>query len=272
MNVTDFAEYKKCPYRYYLKCCIKKPKLQTVNDADTELPAWAFGSLIHDVLESFGNTEKIKKSTSAEEIRDFLVSKVRELTRQRYGEQPRPVVAIQAERAIKRLEAFADWQANWATEYEILATELAFGEKKFSLDVDGEVVLLHGRIDRIDRNKKTNELLIWDYKTGKSESPKGHLKKGEWVNFQLPLYYHLLGQHGEYAEFLRKGFRLGYIVLPSDVTKTGDRLADDWDRSMVLSAIEEAREIVRCIWRNEFPKAEPPPMYSEAFAAICHDF
>ena len=132
-------------------------------------------------------------------------------------------------------------------------------------------MLLHGRIDRIDRNKTTNELIIWDYKTGKSESPKGHLKKGEWVNFQLPLYHHLLGQHAEFAGLLRYGFQLGYIVLPPKTADTGDDLAD-WDRSMVLSAIEAARDIVRCIWNNQFEKNSPPPKYSEAFAAICNDF
>jgi RecB family exonuclease len=270
MNVTDFAEYKKCPYRYYLKCCLK-PRLQSVNDTDTELHAGAFGSLIHDVLESFGKTEGLNHSTSAETIRDFLVSKVRELTHHRYGPSPRPVVAIQAERAVKRLEAFAGWQANWAKEHEILTTELQFQGDQFSLDVDNDIMLLHGRIDRIDRNKKTNSLVIWDYKTGKSETPKGHLWKGEWINFQLPLYYHLLEQHTAYSDFLHYGFQLGYIVLPSDTTKTGDVLAH-WDRPIILSAVEEAREIVRRIWKNEFPKTTPPPKHSEAFATICNDF
>jgi RecB family exonuclease len=130
---------------------------------------------------------------------------------------------------------------------------------------------LHGRIDRIDRHRRTNELVILDYKTGGSASPKDHIKKGEWVNFQLPLYYHLLGQHAEYSKLLHHGFQLGFIVLPPDVTKTGDDLAD-WDRPMVLSAIEEARNIVRCIWNNQFEKTVPPPKYSEAFAAICNDF
>ncbi|MDR0327069.1 MAG: PD-(D/E)XK nuclease family protein [Planctomycetaceae bacterium] len=272
MNVTDFAEYKKCPYRYYLKCCVKNPRLQTVNDADDELPAWSFGSLIHDVLEMFGNKAGLKDSTSVDEIRDFLVENVRRRTRQQYGDQPRPVIAIQVERAVKRLESFAQWQADWAVEHEILATELQFSGDHFSLDVDNDVMLLHGRIDRIDRHKKTNELVIFDYKTGKWESPKGHLKKGEWVNFQLPLYYHLLGQHAEYSSLLKKGFRLGYIVLPADTSKTGGVLADDWDSGLLRSAIEEARNIVRSIWNNEFEKVSPPPPYSEAFAAICNDF
>jgi ATP-dependent helicase/DNAse subunit B len=274
MQVTEFKEYKACPYRYYLKYRVK-PKLESVNDADTELTALSFGNLIHKVLEIFGQTESLKHSTSAEEIRDFLVLKLRELIRQKHGEHPRPVIAIQAERAIKRLEAFADWQAHWATEHEILATELKFEEDRFTLDVGDQTMGLRGRIDRIDRNKRTNELVILDNKTGSSGSsvdPKQHRnKEGEWVDFQLPLYYHLLGQHEVYAEFLRKGFRLGYIILPSDVSKTGNVFAD-WDRPMVLSAIEEARNIVRDIWANKFDKVSPPPMYSEAFAAICNDF
>lgn len=267
MRVTEFAEYKKCPYRYYLKCRLGLRKL---NDADMELDAAKFGSLLHSVLELFGKTKELNRSTSAGRIRDFLVSALRETLYEQYGEQPRSVVAIQAERALKRLESFADWQARWAWDYEILATELQFGGEQFSLDVDDSAMLLRGRIDRIDRHKKTNELVIWDYKTGNLADPKHHLKNGEWVDFQLPLYYHLLGQHGEYSDFVRRGFRLGYIVLPSDVSKTGGVFAD-WDRPQVLSAIEEARGIVRGIWGNQFAKADLPPKYGDDFAAICHD-
>ena len=267
MSVTEFKEYKACPYRYYLKY---RFGLRALNDNDDELDAKSFGNVIHRVLEWFGEEETIKLSTSADTIREFLVSKFRNLIRQQYGDPPRPVISIQAERAVKRLEAFADWQSRWAANHEILATELKFEENRFSLDVGDKVMGLRGRIDRIDWNRETKELIILDYKTG-SAHPDKHISKGEWVDFQLPLYYHLLGQHAEYAEFLRKGFRLGYIVLPSDVTKTGDVFAD-WDRPMVLAAIDEARNVVRDIWDNKFDKVSPPPKYSEAFAAICNDF
>jgi len=270
MSITEFAEYKKCPYRYYLKYRVK-PRLQVLNDADTEMNANTFGSLVHGALEAFGKTKELKHSTSADSIKDFLVQAVREKVRQQFGERSRSVVAIQAERAIRRLEAFADWQANWALEYEILDTELRFEENHFLLDVDGKTMGLRGRIDRIDRHKRTNALVIWDYKTGVSADPKDHQKKGEWVDFQLPLYYHLLSQHTQYADFLRQGFQLGYIHLPPDVTKTGNKFAP-WDHATLLSAIDEARQIVRSIWNNEFKKVVPPPKYSEAFAAICGDF
>ena len=269
MNVTEFAKYKNCPYRYYLECLVK-PKLRALDDTAAELDDRTFGSLIHEILELFGKTKELKYSTSVAEIRDFLAQALREKVREQYGEQPRSVVAIQAEHALARLEAFADWQAHWAAEHEILDTELTFGSDRFSLDVDHDVMGLNGRIDRIDRNKKTNELIIWDYKTGRSADPKNHQRKGEWVDFQLPLYYHLLSQHGEYSGFLRQGFRLGYILLPPTAS-TGSKFAD-WELETVLSAIDVAREIVRRIWKEDFVKTVPPPPFSEAFAAICHDF
>ena len=268
MRVTEFAEYKKCPYRYYLKY---QYKLCNLNDADVELGTAQFGSLLHNVLELFGKTKSVNRSTSASSIREFLVSALRESVRMQYGDPPRSVVAIQAERAVRRLEAFAEWQANWAKEYEILATELPFTGEPFSLDVDGKTMFLRGRIDRIDRHKTSKKLIIWDYKTGDSADPKNHVKNGEWVDFQLPLYYHLIGQHGELSPLLSHGFQLGYIVLPSTTADTGDKLAL-WDRASVLSAIEGARDIVRAIWNNHFEKINPPPKYSEEFAAICNDF
>jgi hypothetical protein len=193
------------------------------------------------------------------------------LIRQKHGDNPRPVIAIQAERAIKRLEAFAAWQAHWAMEHEIIDIELVFNEDHHSLDVDGRAMGLRGRIDRIDRNRRTNELIILDYKTSNLSDPKQHRSRGEWVDFQLPLYYHLLGQRTKYVELLRHHFRLGYILLPSNVEKTGGVFAD-WNREEVLLAIDEARNIVRSIWNNEFDMITPAPRYSEAFAAICHDF
>jgi ATP-dependent helicase/DNAse subunit B len=266
MRVTEFKEYKVCPYRYYLKCRLR---LKALNDTDDELNAMSFGTAIHQVLDWFGKEEKLKKSTSAEKIQEFLIANFREWMRKEYGGQQRSVIRIQTERAIKRLEAFADWQANWAATHEILETELQFRENRFSLDVDGNAMILHGTIDRIDWDKENKELIVLDYKTGKGADPKEHLQKGEWVDFQLPLYYHLLGQHEEYAERLRSGYQLGYIVLPS-ATKPGEKLAK-WDRP-VESAIDDARQIVRCIWNNEFDKTDPPPKHSEAFAAICNDF
>ena len=134
-----------------------------------------------------------------------------------------------------------------------------------------EEILASGQIDRIDRHRGSGALIILDYKTGASAHPNQHLHKEEWIDFQLPLYYYLLSQHQKDADNLRRTPQLGYIVLPSNVSKTGEVLAD-WDGAMLDSAIDEARTIVESIWDDAFEMVSPAPKFSEAFSAICGDF
>ncbi|MDR2705977.1 MAG: PD-(D/E)XK nuclease family protein [Planctomycetaceae bacterium] len=269
MRVTEFADYLQCPYRYYLK---HRLRLDNLDDTDEELDAPAFGTLIHEVLRQFGQSS-IKNSTSAETIASFLETALKNYVAKKYTEQPRPVIAIQTERALKRLEAFAGWQAQWAAAgHSICETELNFRNDSVFLDIDGQKISLHGRIDRIDKEEQTGRLIVLDYKTSDSapEPEKTHRKRNtngdiEWIDFQLPLYHYILRQSG-YSEEIA----LGYILLPKDVTKTEVKLAQ-WSLADIQEAVAQAEDIARHILNNDFKITDPPPRYSEAFAAICLD-
>ena len=61
------------------------------------------------------------------------------------------------------------------------------------------------------------------------------------------------------------------IVLPVDVTSVGF-LRADWDDSLLLSADEAARNIVRQIRDERFwPPTDPPPNFCDDLAVICQD-
>ncbi|MDR3198165.1 MAG: PD-(D/E)XK nuclease family protein [Planctomycetaceae bacterium] len=269
MRVTEFADYLRCPYRYYLK---HRLRLNNLDDNDEELDAPAFGTLIHEVLRQFGQSS-IKNSTSANEITAFLESTLKNYITEKYGKQQRPVIAIQAERALKRLEAFAVWQAEWANSgHSIIKTEFNFNDDSIFLNIDGKKILLRGRIDRIDREEKTGRLIVLDYKTSDSapEPEKTHRKKNTegnlvWIDFQLPLYYYILRQ-SDYSEEIA----LGYILLPKDVTATDIKLAA-WTSADIQEAVTQAEDIARHILNNDFKMADSPPPYCEAFAGICLD-
>lgn len=267
MRVTEFADYLNCPYRYYLK---HRLRLTNLDDDDEELDASAFGTLIHEILRQFGQS-RIKNSASTDEITAFLETTLKNYVTQKYGQQPRPVIAIQAERALKRLEAFAAWQASWANAgHSIIETEFYFRDDSIFLDVEGQKILLRGRIDRIDREEETGRLIVLDYKTSDSvtEPEKKHRKKNAegdlvWIDFQLPLYHYILRQSG-YSEEIA----LGYILLPKDVTQTDVKLAA-WTSADIQEAVAQAEDIARHILNNDFNIADSPPPYSKAFAAIC---
>ncbi|HSG69329.1 MAG TPA: PD-(D/E)XK nuclease family protein, partial [Planctomycetaceae bacterium] len=56
MRVTEFKDYLQCPYRYFLR---HRLKLKSTIPATEELDPLAFGNIIHDVLQLFGNDTEI---------------------------------------------------------------------------------------------------------------------------------------------------------------------------------------------------------------------
>ncbi|HEX5446358.1 MAG TPA: PD-(D/E)XK nuclease family protein [Pirellulales bacterium] len=266
MRVTQFRDYLACPYRYYLRHVLS---LHSLDDLAEELEASAFGSLAHDVLREFGADPDNSLLTDAEAICQRLGADLDRLVRERFGRHRLPAVELQVEHLRLRLEAFAWWQAGWAAEgWRIVNTEVEVKGEQAPLLVDGKPMFLKARLDRVDRNDLDGRYVIFDYKTSDSGDPpeKTHRVKGEWVDLQLPLYRHLASAIG-----IGDSPALGYIVLPKDLKKITGHLAA-WDQAELDSADTIAKEVVRGIWSQKFlPMKQPPPRFSEEFAAICLD-
>lgn len=265
MRVTEFRDYLACPYRYYLRHCLK---LRCVSDCAEELDGLAFGSLVHDVLRLFGEGS-LCTSTVPEKIGEFLSGALDELVRELYGSDPLPVIQVQVEQLRTRLMAFARWQADWAADgWRIEYVEREPEEGRAAIPVDGEPMLLRGRIDRIDVNQRTGVHAIFDYKSSNSpETPdKAHRNKDGWIDLQLPLYRHLAAGMG-----IDGPLQLGYIVLPKD-TKRVQGLLAEWTEEDLREADRRAEEVIRGIRAEAFwPPATPAPAWFEEFAAICQD-
>ena len=186
-----------------------------------------------------------------------------------YGKHPAASVRLQVEQLHLRLKSFARWQAEWAAAgWRIAHTETAGRAQDAKLIVDGEPMLLSGRIDRIDVHRATGARAIFDYKTSNSaKTPEqAHRKQGQWVDLQLPLYRLLARSLG-----IDGPVELGYILLPKDASKVGHVFAE-WSEADLAEAEEAARGVVRRVRRQEFwPPRDPPPEFSEDFAPICLD-
>ena len=203
-----------------------------------------------------------------------------EIVRRRYGRSCLPSVRIQVEQLRLRLSAFADWQAQHRAQgWRIQTAEATSDDEQvhgslyrepFPVTQDQRIIL-RGRIDRIDVHDDTGERMILDYKTGDGgKSPEAAHRQGgknakQWIDLQLPLYRYLIGAHESHDQV-----RLGYIILPKSVSQTG-LVEAEWSADELEDADETARRVILSIWNNEFPKAEKPPAFSEAFAAICQD-
>jgi hypothetical protein len=84
LSVSDFASYKTCPYRFYLR---KAQRIRSVDDKLTELDASTFGTLAHDVLEQFGKSE-FCDSSNASEIKLYLAEQLARMAAEQFGKHP----------------------------------------------------------------------------------------------------------------------------------------------------------------------------------------
>ncbi|HEX3654976.1 MAG TPA: PD-(D/E)XK nuclease family protein [Pirellulales bacterium] len=265
MRVTEFRDYLACPYRYYLRHCLG---LESLSDRVVELQANQFGSLVHDVLRDFGRGGAADASDE-QAIADWLDGALAAAVEQSFGTRPLAAVAVQVEQLRLRLHAFARWQAAWRAEgWKIAHVECAFDDKPVPFLVDGEPMLLTGRIDRIDVHEPSGRWMVFDYKT--ADSPKtpdeAHRREGGWLDLQLPLYRQLVGALSAPADL-----GLGYIVLPKAVAKAGLCEAP-WTAEELVTAEAAAAQVIRAIRDEVFwPPVSPPPAFCEDFAAICQD-
>ena len=264
LRVTAFSDYLRCPYRFYLRHVLE---LKTVDAKAEELDALAFGSLIHDVLKMFGESE-LKDSTVENDINEFLQAALNDLARNLYGSSRKAAVNVQLRQLQVRLEAFAEWQASWARQgWQIRHIEVSGQNDQASLEVDGTPFGLRGRIDRIDSNQ-AGEWVIFDYKSSSNAmSPeKTHMEGSEWVDLQLPLYRHIAR-----SLEIEGPMRFGYITLSRDSRQTGEKIAT-WTEDALEQADQVAGEVISKIRQEIFwPPSEDLKFIQEEFEAICMD-
>jgi len=260
LRVTDFRLLLNDPYLFALERVLG---LEAISDDAREMDGALFGSLAHEVLRRFAESD-VATSTDAEAITRRLDAILDEEVGRRFGRSALPAVVVQVEQLRARLHAFAVWQAGWAAQgWRIAAFEVQPPEPGVPFDVDGVPILLRGRIDRIDHNPTTGEWAVFDYKTSDAgEKPEKTHRRGRgeekrWVDLQLPLYRHLLPalRDGDGAPIVPPGVvddvRLGYILLPRDLEGVGPAFAE-WSPEELETADDAARDVVRMLRENRF--------------------
>ncbi len=122
---------------------------------------------------------------------------------------------------------------------------------------DGNRMLVHGRIDRIDYNPEADRYTVWDYKTGdQTDHPtKNHLKGNTWIDWQLPLYGLLIQTLG-IKDLSKVSF--GYILLPKNTADTQFVLAN-FTSEQHADALKSAAEIAKKVAAGLFW----PPKYKQ---------
>lgn len=226
LPVTAFADYLKCPFRFFLRHVLG---MEATNDLKSEMDALDFGSLAHGALELLGRDDGLRRAENPVIIAAALVDDLQRRARNRFGSSPPLQITIQLTSLCSRLEHAAVLHAAMVADgWRIVEVEM-----ERSITVDNVVV--RGRIDRLDRHRETGRFRIIDYKVGeKARMPdKVHLgapnertreyalieedgKVRCWQDLQLPLYYLLLAGDG----IGLANCEAGYFNLPKAVSET----------------------------------------------------
>ena len=264
LRVTAFRDYLQCPYRFWLR---HVEGLSEMRDLPSELSPGAFGQLIHSVLGELGR-DPVMASREVETIFRRAGDILDALAAARFGRSPRVVLRVQLEQARRRLRRFSIWQARQAAAGWEIDADWIERDVEASLDVDGEGLLLRGRIDRLDRHPRQGARLI-DYKTAeRSRTPEQAHQEGRggaWRDLQLPLYRLMLQANGIEGEI-----ELAFLNL-DPVARRPPLAVAAWSPGDLSSAEGEARRVVRLVRGGVFWPPEAPPRYDDGLARIAGD-
>ncbi|MGI4790986.1 MAG: PD-(D/E)XK nuclease family protein [Janthinobacterium lividum] len=294
MSVSAFATYLACPYRFYLGHVLK---LEEQDDSLSEMDPRHFGDLLHDCLNAFARSEAAQSAKVAV-IQGYLLNRLTAQSKKRFGAAPNRAIQMQINQARRRLNAFAEWQANSVLEGWMIEPDLSEKPLTARIEVDGQFFTITGRPDRVDYQGATNQFRIIDYKTG--DSARGpdekHRKRDSqtselrWTELQLPLYRVLMSQNKIPIDQIGLG-EMGYVLLSADLTpisftERGKRSGGtgfvpvSWAESDYESALECAHGVIRNVRAGVFwPPAAPPPFppsrtdpgSADIFGGLCLD-
>lgn len=229
-SATSFETWAVCPFRYFVRHVLDVRGLDERADSD-EISAMDRGSYTHRVLEEFVGARLSGEPGEPGDVEPFSAAELERLraVARDVGEQfrvegrtGRPLLwSLRSEQLLRRLEQIflADREHREVRGVEPVAVELAFGARS-APDAKGETVdssdrgertdlvppvvirldgdrplAFRGFVDRVDRSREGDRLVVIDYKTGKDggyeelhprTGPKDIVCRGR--HLQLALY------------------------------------------------------------------------------------
>lgn len=266
MSVTAFSDFLRCPFRFYLRHVLG---LRPLDDHSNELAANQFGDLVHASVEDFGRHREHRQAETAEEIYECLMLHLLAYAQNQFGQFPAAAVQLQIDQAKRRLRVVAEHQARRRAEgWQIEQTEASVGPQQGAgIEVDGRVMGLKGRFDRIDFHPQTGQWAILDYKTHGHEPLKKHFnaRSQQWTDLQLPLYRLMIPALGIDAD--QAQVQLGYFNVAQQERQTGIHLAD-FSEQQFADANRVIADCIRRIWASDFAPSDQPVSYDD-YAMIC---
>ena len=184
-SASRLEAYGNCPFRFFIGVALKlEPReLPTIG-----LDASQMGSMLHKILE-----EAYKSAADANDLQAVLAAlvtvaeEVFSTAPRVYGFRPSSVWQYEKAHLLEKLKetivALAE-DSDWRP----IGYEAKFGlagTAPLLIDLNDEIVRIHGVIDRVDQNS-SGQLRVIDYKTGSMHQSQNDLTDG--YRLQLPIY------------------------------------------------------------------------------------
>lgn len=232
-------------------------------EGKSSMDALDYGTCFHRVLQCFVTQfPRMRQGLDA----DVLQRACCRILDEEFKTCPTLSMRIQRELMERKMEQFArchlaDLEQGWCTDP---GTGLEVDVSQWKLD--GEIPFRF-RVDRIDRNERTGEIRLIDYKTGATEPGEAHLEKlspvmleryrlllpqmvpweeegvcYRWKDVQLPLYCRYLQE-----TFPGAPIRLGYYLLPKgkEMVRFSEWKLSPGQEESALSWCREAACLIR---------------------------
>ena len=195
------------PYAYFLKYVLRaEPRDEPALDEEPWLNPLRKGDILHRSFNQFMSSREDMPFQETE--REELLSIVEDIAREE-AKRVRPKTDADLESALRELKRcarlFFQSEMRRSDQTVPVLHEWGFGYREYrreegdigdvDLDLQGSVLPVRGRIDRVDR-KPNGTLAVWDYKTGSQssfsrEEPLKHGAKIQWALYALVLEQHV---------------------------------------------------------------------------------
>lgn len=267
--------YNNCPYGFYIQSILN---IGSLADPGEGIDPLQRGILLHVILERYINrliANRISPSPSnLSECLTYLEDACKWVLKDaplKYGFLPGTLWQYEQQEIRRLLSQVVEWECDANGEpprYTPYRTETRFGFDDSTLppvviEFDPHAILVHGVIDRIDRDQNGN-LKVIDYKSGSTKINKTEISKG--TALQTALY--AIAAEGFAAEGERVQESI-YLHLPSQ--ESGGKLTFSTsvqENPDVDAAVNAVRFAVARIRNGEFPAV---PANAGRGAAACRD-
>jgi RecB family exonuclease len=254
-SASRLETYSNCPFHFFVNSALGlEPRELPMLGLDVRQR----GSMLHEILEQ--TYKQVHDTMNLESVLASLQKeseKVFSNAPRKQGFRPSALWEIEKAQLLEKLEETVTELAK-DTDWVPFAFELAFGfddTQPLLVDLGGEIISIHGVIDRMERNA-LGQIRIIDYKTGSSHLSIKDLEKG--YRLQLPIY----------AMAARDALDLGFPVdglywkiLGAEAGSLKLAKCSTDNAKGVEAAIEIVREhlkrVVNGIHSAEFPPKKP---------------